>query len=161
MFKIKQLQRTRYSWDLNKKIDIEKSVPFVRCMFYFSSEFFFQLSINGFDFCHIAVKSPVNNELHYIINVVLLCDFFNLRLNYLRDFAIELFTEGFNVLSGAYICEVILPPFIKRLRCTLPYAFRSRADVPLKIQLKAVHCAIQNPFFSHFALRFLGIFLCI
>ncbi len=78
-------------FDLNEEIDIEKGVLFVRCMFDFGSEFFFQLSINGFDFCHITVKSPINYELHHIINAILFCDFFNLSLNDFSDFDIELF----------------------------------------------------------------------
>jgi hypothetical protein len=55
-----------------KEINIVKPVPFIGRWFNLVTKFLFQLTINGFYFCPISIKSPFNYKLEHIINAVLL-----------------------------------------------------------------------------------------
>src|SRR3989304_1384798 len=101
-------------FDFDKEIYIIKSVPLIGRRFYFNADFFIELSINRFDFCHITVKCAVNDKLAYIINTILLCNFLNLRLNDFSYFDVEFFAERFNVFFGTHVLKVVLFPFVNR-----------------------------------------------
>ena len=122
------LQADVFSVDINIKIDIVSSVPFVRCGKDLNPQFVLQLAINGLDFGLVSVKCPMYYKMNDKVDAILFLNVVDFRTADFRDFNIKRSSQLFEVIFGIDVLIIKKFPFFFCFWGALPDQFRNGAN---------------------------------